>query len=403
MTRTLTPTTLLRRAPGLVLHLEGDGRVRVWLGDRAVRGGVHTLAVLETFARPVAFEEAFRALGARRPGAEAAVDLTQTIFELWGAGVLREDQPDGPPLPAADFSTLSLHVAMLRDHARTTALLEAIRAVVRPGDVVLDLGTGSGILAAAAAQAGARHVYAIEARGVARVAREVFAKNGLAERITLLEGWSTQVSIPERADVLLSELIGDELLSERAVESIADARRRLLKPDARIVPSGARLVALPLTVPDDVLRRGALPSAILTEWRARYGVDLWPLADAVRTAKPCLFVQPHDARDWAAPVSPLPLATLDFRTLERSAHAGRVTEIAQARGRIDGVLVYNELALAPGLELSLHPARATPENHWKNPLYFTPAPLFVEPGDEVAVTFELGGPDDSTSVSIAKA
>jgi predicted RNA methylase len=54
---------------------------------------------------------------------------------------------------------------MLRDQRRTKSFLEAVRNVVSPGDVVIDIGTGTGILAAAAAQAGARHVYAVEIGG----------------------------------------------------------------------------------------------------------------------------------------------------------------------------------------------------------------------------------------------
>ena len=68
---------------------------------------------------------------------------------------------------------------MLHDERRTGDYLAALAAAVRPSDVVLDIGTGSGVLAVAAAKAGARHVYAVEASDIADVAERVFAVNGV--------------------------------------------------------------------------------------------------------------------------------------------------------------------------------------------------------------------------------
>lgn len=136
---------------------------------------------------------------------------------------------------------MQLHLDMLNDRTRTLSFIEAIRETVRPGDVVLDVGTGTGILAAAAARAGARHVYAIEAGQIHRVARELFASNNLSDRITLVKGWSTQVELPERADVLISEVIGHEPLAEDVLETTWDAVARLVKPDARLVPRRLRI------------------------------------------------------------------------------------------------------------------------------------------------------------------
>jgi|SRR5215813_11552852 len=91
------------------------------------------------------------------------------------------------------------HASMLNDRRRTAGYLASIRDVVKPGDVVVDIGTGTGILAIAAVRAGARHVYAIEE---ARVARTLFEATGMTDHMTLIRGRSTEVRLPQRADVL---------------------------------------------------------------------------------------------------------------------------------------------------------------------------------------------------------
>jgi predicted O-methyltransferase YrrM len=97
------------------------------------------------------------------------------------------------------------HARMLHDDRRTGDYVEALAEAVRPGDVVLDIGTRSGVLAIAAARAGARRVYAVEASDIAEVAERVFATNGVQDKVTLIPGWSRHIELPEPADLLVSD------------------------------------------------------------------------------------------------------------------------------------------------------------------------------------------------------
>ena len=127
----------------------------------------------------------------------------------------------------------------LKDEVRTLAFREAIRAAVRPGDVVIDVGAGSGILSLFAAQAGAGRVYAVEIDPVSAAAlRHTLALNpGVGDRISVVEGDAARVPLPAGADVVVAEIIETGLLDEQQVPVLNALRRRgVISPTTRLVP-----------------------------------------------------------------------------------------------------------------------------------------------------------------------
>ena len=155
---------------------------------------------------------------------------------------------------------LDYHLSMLHDTARMDAFRRAIDASVQPGDVVVDIGCGSGVLSFMACEAGARKVYAIEGGPVIEVARELAIDNGFADRIEFLGGWSIEVGIPEPADVLISETIGNAGLDEGIVAWTFDARQRLLRPGAVLLPQRLRVWVAAAESFDE--------HAVVSDWRA---------------------------------------------------------------------------------------------------------------------------------------
>ena len=126
--------------------------------------------------------------------------------------------------------------AMIGDAVRMSAFVRALRQAVTPGAVVIDIGTGTGIFALLACRFGARRVYAIEPDDVIQVAREMAAANGFADRIEFIQSLSTQVMLPERADVIVADIGGVLPWFQHHLPSMADARRRLLKPGGVLIP-----------------------------------------------------------------------------------------------------------------------------------------------------------------------
>ena len=143
------------------------------------------------------------------------------------------------------FSDLYQHDRMLADHVRVEAYRRAIEKHVKPGHVVHDLGTGSGLLALMAAKAGAAKVYAIDHGPWIDAARAVAKDNGLTN-VEFHRVNSRRFTCPEKLDVIVQEQIGDALFEEGMIDNISDLRDRLLAPGGRILPDRFELFVDPV-------------------------------------------------------------------------------------------------------------------------------------------------------------
>src|SRR5690242_2163452 len=115
--------------------------------------------------------------------------------------------------------SLRAYGEMIADAGRFDAYSQAIDRVVRPGDVVLEIGCGPGVFSLLACRAGASRVYAIETEDVIHLARELATANGLAGCITFLQGDSRKLELPERVNVIVSDIRGNLPLFDHAVSS----------------------------------------------------------------------------------------------------------------------------------------------------------------------------------------
>lgn len=114
------------------------------------------------------------------------------------------------------FSNLMVIGECLLDTRRTRALKRAIEETVLPGDIVLDVGTGSGILAMFSAQAGAKRVYAVDiAEDIAKFAKQNILNNGLQDKIEVMHGDMKNLHFPHKIDVVTMELLDTGLVAEQ--------------------------------------------------------------------------------------------------------------------------------------------------------------------------------------------
>lgn len=307
---------------------------------------------------------------------------------------------DGTHVPSLDASVVQLHTRMLNDQPRTRRFMQAIAEVVRPGDVVVDLGTGTGILAMAAARAGARKVYAIEAGPVGEVAKKLFAANGVADRIELVAGYSTQIDLPERADVLVTETFGNSPLSEEVLEIVMDARQRLLKPDARVVPGSVRVFGTPLSVPAEERSQYLFTPDRLERWGEWYGIDFTPLGSVDRTALLTHWLDTRKMADWQSLAPAAPLADIDLTSLADAKVRGSADVPVRKKGVLSGIAIHFDLRLSPSVTHSTDPRQAEADNHWTVPIYFFVEPMDVHRGDVLQLTYSYDPADKEEWIDV---
>ncbi|KAJ1456383.1 S-adenosyl-L-methionine-dependent methyltransferase [Pelagophyceae sp. CCMP2097] len=191
------------------------------------------------------------------------------------------DESEKPPDPSAFgvyYARLLHQQNMLQDTVRTQTYRHAIiaNAADFDGKIVLDVGSGTGILAFFAAQAGAGRVYAVEASAMGHITAEA-AWAALDENVRLhvLKGRVEDVVIPEHVDVIISEPLGFLLVHERMLEAYIAARDRFLRPGGRMMPSNATIKVVPVT--DAPLWNEQRAKAAFWDCGDFYGVDLTAL------------------------------------------------------------------------------------------------------------------------------
>ena len=274
--------------------------------------------------------------------------------------------------------TLAAHRTMLQDSVRTAAYAEAIARTVRPEDVVLDLGSGSGVMAMLACRAGARRVYAVEQGHMADIAAMLARANDCGDRIEVIHKRSYDVELPERATVLITETLGNVAFDEEMLRSVIDARKRLLTPDARLIPARVALAGAPVETPSEYERE-------IASWsRPLHGLD-FSLARTFAANQ----VRVIDLAEPAILAPPMQMMEVDLATVETPAVSGAARFTIARDGTMHGFGVWFSATLAAGIILTNAPPLRTPS--WRQVLLPLDDAVPVARGDEVRL--EIDSPD----------
>ncbi len=273
---------------------------------------------------------------------------------------------------------INYHLSMLVDDVRTGSYGQAISRVVRAGDVVVDIGCGSGILSFLACRAGARHVYAIESEAVIEMAKLVAAKNGFQDKITFFNDVSFAVELPEKADVIVTETMGTFGFEEGILGSLTDARDRFLKPGGKLIPHSVELFLVPVEMPQ-------FYEHVVEFWvHGCQGFDFSPIRElTVNNFHPLKL---HEGTFLSEPARVEPIVFAETKLAEIDT---KVSFYASRRGRCHGLAGWFNAELMPGLQISNGPGDKG--SHWGLAFFPLDRPVVVDRGNRIQAEISSTG------------
>jgi len=264
--------------------------------------------------------------------------------------------------------SLHFYGQMLADAPRMDAYTEALRRAVRPDSVVLDLGCGPGVFALLACKFGARRVYAVEPDNVIGVAREAAAANGYGDRIEFFESLSTEITLPEPATIIISDLRGVLPWFEQHLPSIIDARERLLAPGGVLIPRRDILWAAVVEAPEQY-------EALVGPWQ-KFDLDLSAGTRLITNTWRKSYLTPGQLL-----VDPVCWTRIDYYKVESADVRAEISWRAARNGTAHGIAVWFDSELADDITLSNHPA--APKMIYGAGLFPLSNPVEITEGDRI--------------------
>ncbi len=363
-------SSALVRPHDLIATFAEDGRVLIKSVSRGagVKAPPWAVGVLAICSQPRTRQQVIAAMGPNAGG----------IFDaLLDAGLLVDPaEADETPVMFANYAGIEVHRRMLTDEPRLAGYWAGLKATIRPGDVVIDAGSGTGVLATMAALCGAARVYALEQSDFAEAIPAVAAASGVGEKVIVVRGNLASTVLPEKARVLVTETFGAWAFAEDPVPDISRCIDNNLLPDGVVVPGQVRLWAAGMPT---------APPALLHPFRRRpEGVDLTPLLTDARGRGHITAVSP----DRIGPAQCL--AEVPFPS------AQRLTCSLTLAAPCEALCCWYDLLMAPGVVLPTGPS--DPMTHWKQSVlpFALPAGehevhIGPAPEDRRTLLVEIGG------------
>lgn len=247
----------------------------------------------------------------------------------------------------------------------------ALRNAIRPGCTVLDIGTGFGIHALLACRMGAGRVFAVEPDDAIHLARDLAARNGCSDRIEFFQDLSTNIVLPQRADVIVSDLRGVLPFYAHHIPAVADARRRHLAPGGTLISARDTVWAAVVESPEGYREYE-------DSWNGALGLDL----ENARLMAKSSWGKAGFREELL--VAPALWATLDYSTIESTDANADLVWPALRAGTAHGIAAWFDAVVAPGVEFSNAPGK-------QNAIYgsaFFPLsrPVALAMGDTIRLT-----------------
>ena len=199
--------------------------------------------------------------------------------------------------------------------------------------------------------------------------------NNFSRKIVFIKGVSSEVDLPERVDVIVSELIGYFALEEDLLKYLVDAKRRFLKEGGRIIPSHLEMFISPVETPDIYKKE-------IEFWNKNlYGIEFKKGRQEAINSRFVQLIRPEGLL-----AKPARLHSIDFyrlNELEKIYVHNSVTFKIEKKGILHGLCGWFSARLSEEILLSNSPQNRP--THWKNNFFPIERPVAVNKGDIVYV------------------
>ena len=295
-----------------------------------------------------------------------ALDRNQEAIRSFERGL--KLVPDHIDANAGFFGTVGKevpgwHIPMMNDDPRNQAYKDALVTTINEDTQVLEIGAGSGLLAMLAAQSGTKkRITTCEMTPViASVAKEIIELNGFDNSVKVIAKASKDISIgedlTEKADLIVSEVISNEFLGEGVLDTVEDAKKRLLAPGGRMIPeSGSIMINL---VGGEAIGKKLYIGEVL-------GFNLEPF-NKIKPRKISIDQQMNSVELFTDDVIAF---RFNFQEQDQFPREVRTLELKlQKTGKCFGIIQWVSLRLVDEIIFENHPVKQVAESAW-HPMFY---------------------------------
>jgi SAM-dependent methyltransferase len=265
---------------------------------------------------------------------------------------------------------------MIADEIRINAYRAALKSCIHQNSVVLDIGTGTGIFSLLAAQFGAKRIYAIEPNNSINLAKSIAKDNGLEKKITFFQKSSLETELPEKVDIIVSDLREVLPICTSNIPLIIKARDKFLKNNGILLP--AKDIIYGSLVFDE-----RLYNKIVHPWESqKFNLDMKAARrQAVNNPRSAIILPPQLL------ATPFQLTTITYKEISSPNINSLLKFKLKKKQKAHGLGLWFETTIYKKIGFSTSPN--APQTIYQQMFFPFPHPIDLLPFDTVTITMSV--------------